>query len=568
MNKTVNINLGGMVFHIDEDAYVKLTHYFEAIKRSLQNTEGQDEIIKDIELRVAELFTERQSVNKQVVDLKDIDAIITVMGQPEDYSLEEDTPANKQTTYSRTKKLYRDQDDSQLGGVASGLGYYFGIDVVWIRTILVLLFIGGLGFGIVAYIVLWIVTPEASTTSEKLEMKGEPVNLSNIEKKVREEFGNVSSKFKNGDYDDLGNQMAQKSTKIGHRLAEIATRLFQIIAKFIGLFLVFIGLTTLLALVMGVFALGSTGFVYFPWQNFIEAANFTHYPVWTIGLVVLFAVGIPFLFVAIVGFKLLSPRIKTINNTVKYSLLSLWIIALILIFSIGAKQVNTFSNSSRVVENQVLNLLPTDTLSIQFKSNPFYTQDINEYSSFKITQDSINQDVIYSNDVLLTIRKTTDAQASVQIVKEAYGQTIGEAKSRAEQIKYSFKIINNQLQFDNYLLTDLKNKFRDQKIAITLFVPENSFLKLDSSTENYIENDLPQFFSDQMTDQSIFKIKNGALKCLNCPDQLYDDNDTNRRSTLSIDKHGIKMIMDTLSNTKKGNGKVQINSKGIFIQTR
>jgi copper chaperone CopZ len=89
MNKTVNINLGGMFFHIDEDAYLKLTRYFDAIKRSLSKSSGQDEIIKDIEMRV-ELLTENQKTDKQVVGLKEVDQVIAVMGQPEDYIIEED----------------------------------------------------------------------------------------------------------------------------------------------------------------------------------------------------------------------------------------------------------------------------------------------------------------------------------------------------------------------------------------------------------------------------------------------------------------------------------------------
>ena len=90
MNKTVNINLGGMFFHIDEDAYLKLTRYFDAIKRSLSTSSGQDEIIKDIEMRVSELLTENQKTDKHVVGLKDVDQVIAVMGQPEDYIIEED----------------------------------------------------------------------------------------------------------------------------------------------------------------------------------------------------------------------------------------------------------------------------------------------------------------------------------------------------------------------------------------------------------------------------------------------------------------------------------------------
>ena len=207
MNKTVNINLGGMFFHIDEDAYQKLTRYFDAIKRSLNNSSGQDEIIKDIEMRVSELLNEKQKSDKHVVGLKDVDEVITVMGQPEDYIIEDDTTNNQQsynysTTARTSRKLYRDKDKGMLGGVAAGLGYYFGIDTVWIRIALILLVFAGFGTGIIAYLILWVVTPEAITTSEKLEMTGEPVNISNIEKKVREEYENVSQKFKNGDFWD------------------------------------------------------------------------------------------------------------------------------------------------------------------------------------------------------------------------------------------------------------------------------------------------------------------------------------------------------------------------------
>ena len=109
MNKTVNINIGGLVFHIDEDAYQKLTRYFEAIKRSLSNSSGQDEIMKDIEMRVAELFTERQKSDKHVINNKDVDEVVTVMGQPEDYRIDDEVTESKSTNFNskqRLKKLY------------------------------------------------------------------------------------------------------------------------------------------------------------------------------------------------------------------------------------------------------------------------------------------------------------------------------------------------------------------------------------------------------------------------------------------------------------------------------
>jgi hypothetical protein len=103
MNKTVNINLGGLVFHIDEDAYKKLTHYFEAIKHSLSNTSGQDEIIKDIEIRISELISEKHTSDKQVISLREVEEIISIMGQPEDYRIEGDEPINAEPIYTNNK---------------------------------------------------------------------------------------------------------------------------------------------------------------------------------------------------------------------------------------------------------------------------------------------------------------------------------------------------------------------------------------------------------------------------------------------------------------------------------
>ena len=150
MNKTVTINLGGIVFHIDEDAYQKLSRYFEALKRSLNNSSGQEEIIKDIEMRISELLSEKLLSDKHVIGLKEIDEVIAVMGQPEDYIIEDDSKAESTyQAYKTSKKLYRDKDKGMIGGVAAGLSQYLGIDEVWIRVIL-LLFFFGFGTGILA----------------------------------------------------------------------------------------------------------------------------------------------------------------------------------------------------------------------------------------------------------------------------------------------------------------------------------------------------------------------------------------------------------------------------------
>ena len=562
MNKTVNINLGGMFFHIDEDAYQKLSRYFDAIKRSLSNSSGQDEIIKDIEMRIAELLNEKQKSEKHVVGLKEVDEIISIMGQPEDYIIEDEPKSfknqNQTTVPYKSKKLYRDTDKGVIGGVAAGLSHYFGIDVVWIRIVLVLLIFAGFGTGVFAYIILWIVTPEAQTTSEKLEMTGEPVNISNIEKKVREEFESVSDKIKNADYDKYGNQIKKGANKVGTTLENFITGLFKTVAKLLGVLLIISGFSILAILLIGVFTLGTNTFIDFPWQGFVETGNFTEYPIWVFGLLMFFAVGIPFFFLTILGFKLLAPNTKSIGSIAKYTLLALWIIAVALATSLGIKQASAFAIDGRVVKKETINIPLTDTLLIKFKHNDYYAKDIHDRSEFKFTTDSINNDVIYSNEVRFQIKKSNENYSYIQIEKEAKGKSFSEARKNADQIRYQYKIIGNQLVFDNYLLSDLKNKFRNQRIEITLFLTEGTLFKIDESVQDYDRSDDDFFDLDYDVYEPAYKVNHSEAICLNCSD---DENDTNETTEEN-------QTTDTVINSKSDIKELKINEDGIIIKTK
>jgi phage shock protein PspC (stress-responsive transcriptional regulator) len=571
MNKTVNINLGGMFFHIDEDAYQKLTRYFEAIKRSLSNSSGQDEIIKDIEMRVSELLTEKQKTDKHVVGLKDVDEVIAVMGQPEDYRIDEEGTENTSTNFSssssQTRKLYRDKDNGMIGGVATGLGHYFGIDPVWMKIIfLVLLFVKGVG--LIPYIILWIVVPKAKTTAEKLEMTGEPVTISNIEKKVREEFENASEKFKNANYDEMGNRVKTGAEKVGSSFGNFIIAVLKAFSKFLGVILIIAGLFILAALFIGVFTLGSSSVIDVPWQDFIEAGNFTDYPVWTFGLIMFFAVGIPFFFLALLGFKLLSPNLKSIGNIAKYTLLAIWLISVSLAITIGIKQATAFSIDGRVVQKETVNLKPTDTLLIKFKHNDYFAKNLYDNSNFKITLDSTGNNVIYSNNVSFRIAESDSQTAYIQIEKEAKGKTLFEAKQRAEKIKYSYKVIGNQLVFDNYLLTDSKEKFRDQEIEITLFLPLGTLLKMDESMRNYDRTNGDYFLWHSENKNEIYKVESDKIKCQNCQDEdienisvdIKEEEDSNVTTTVTVNGDGVKIKETT---TKKG---LTIDKEGVIIK--
>ncbi|WP_264525189.1 PspC domain-containing protein [Flavobacterium sp. N502536] len=575
MNKTVNINLGGMVFHIDEDAYLKLTRYFDAIKRSLTNSSGQDEIIKDIEMRISELLIEKQKSDKHVVGLKDVDEVITVMGQPEDYILEDEEKTSQSfSDYGarKHKKLYRDKEKGMIGGVATGLGHYFGIDAVWIKIIFLIFVFAGFGTGILAYFVLWIVTPEAITTSEKLEMTGEPVTISNIEKKVREEIENLSDKFKNADYDAMGNQVKSGAERISSSFGDFIMTVFKIFAKFLGVILIMSGISVLIMLLIGVFTLGTNVFVDFPWQNFVDAGNFTDYPLWSFGLLMFFAVGIPFFFLTLLGFKLLSPNLKSIGNITKYTLLAIWIIAVAIAISIGIKQATELSYDNKMVEKKAINITAKDTLYVKFRYNDYYAKDLNHHSDFEFVQDSANNQLIYSNDVRLHVLHTDEAAPYIQIEKTARGNSFINAKQRAEKINYKFEINGNRLVLDNYFLTDVKNKFRGQEVDVYLYLPEGQLFKPDASVQDYdaSEND---FFNLHFSGNYSYKVEGSKIKCLDCPaeeneygDEYEDTTEENYIEKDTVNGVSIEVNGKEILNAKKTKGKLTTDKNGVVIK--
>jgi phage shock protein PspC (stress-responsive transcriptional regulator) len=172
MKITENINLGGLIFTIDNDALLKLQNYLNSIERYFGAKEESEEILADIEARIADLFQSQLCKNKEVVTLIEVNQAIEILGRPEDFG----TSGAKKTKYQSIptnttyKRLYRNPEQSIIGGVCSGFGLYFNIDPIIIRIIFVLL--GFFAGGVILYIVLWIVLPPAVSYNDKLEMKG------------------------------------------------------------------------------------------------------------------------------------------------------------------------------------------------------------------------------------------------------------------------------------------------------------------------------------------------------------------------------------------------------------
>jgi phage shock protein PspC (stress-responsive transcriptional regulator) len=194
MKITVSVNLGGYSFYIDEDAYAELKRYLKNLELHFAGEESAAEILSDIETRMAELFRAKLAGSKQVITIEDVRDAITILGTPEDIDDKNGQSTRDKFTSSGYHRMYRDADHRIIGGVCAGMGAYWDIDPLILRVIFAALVFAG-GLGILTYLILWVVLPEAKTTAEKIEMKGEPVNIHNIKDSVKKEFENVRKKM-------------------------------------------------------------------------------------------------------------------------------------------------------------------------------------------------------------------------------------------------------------------------------------------------------------------------------------------------------------------------------------
>ena len=203
MKKIISINISGASFFIDEDAYARLNGYIEKLKKRFSEEKEGQEIISDVETRLGELFAERINPKTGVITIEMVEEVIKIMGRPEDFSDEDNEDNSKENSFdneyytSKRRRLYRDVEFRIIGGVCSGIAAFFSIDPVIVRIIFAILPFISFGIAIPIYIVLWIAVPAAVTTTQKMEMKGENITVSNIEKKIKEEYDDVKKRFEN-----------------------------------------------------------------------------------------------------------------------------------------------------------------------------------------------------------------------------------------------------------------------------------------------------------------------------------------------------------------------------------
>ncbi len=578
MNKTVNINLANVLFHIDENAYLKMQRYLEAVKRSLNNTAGSDEILADIEARIAELFHEKLVNERQVITLHEVDEVIAIMGQPEDYKVDEaifdDEPVHE-TTYTnnpKSKKFYRDTDNRIIAGVSSGLGHYFGIDPIWVRAFFIIPTLASFGSFILIYAILWVLIPEAKTTAEKLDMRGEAVNISNIERKVKEGFADVSEKVKNVDYEKMSNQVKSGSKSffedLGNLLASIFgafgkffSAIFKVFGKFIGVLLVLSGVGVIILLIIALFSIGLFENVHLGPVNVYEMVDTTNTPLWLVSIFVFFVFAIPFFALLYLGLKILIKNLRPINAITKYTLLGIFLISLIGIIVISVRQATSraFFDSTEIETEHVMPTL-SDTLNIDFKSNSLHwkRRRFNIGDMF-VSIDNNGNEILVSKEVNFIFKTSKDSLIHVKVQKNANGATFHEARETSEKINYDYELIGNTLYFDDFLSTKRENKFKNQDVDILIYLPKDTHFKFSSGAKYnvHLRMENEENLHNREIQEHIWKANRNDFTCLDCSEEeVLSDN-----SQLQINNNGININID--QDGEKG--KIKIDKNGIDI---
>jgi phage shock protein PspC (stress-responsive transcriptional regulator) len=539
MKKTININLGGQPFIIDEQAYDILHRYFEALRQKFTNESEQKEILSDIEARVAEIFTQRLGKTRAVVNDEDVVYVISLMGKPEDIAGEPETAAPGQeakgttsfsTAYSGAveKKFFRDPDNKKVGGIISGLAYYFGWgDPTWIRIALVAVVVLsmfahlGLGFPItIIYFILLIVVPQANTSAEKLQMRGQPVNIQNIEKEVRDAMttagSSINSFVKDGD------------TK--GSAANAAKTVFTVLAKFFLVFVIMICALWMLVL-GGLFF----GFSILSSASLTDLTNLlvsSRYTIMSFNIGLVLTIGIPLVFIMYYSIRFLTNS-QAKNPGLKRVLLIGWFVGIILLGYSSWSVFKYFTAADTNIQKVQLWSPKGGTLRVQLADTmgnvlTLKNKDGEDFSSIVHISGMTRTDYGFAfNDIKMEIAVSPDTNFYVEKVAFSRGANFADAGKNIQMIHYKYSQTDTTLNLDDKFELPKEGKWRGQKLKIRIYVPEGKDItfadNIDQIEATVKGND---YFDDGFLSGKTLEVQNGKIKCIDCKEKVISDDDS------------------------------------------
>ena len=530
MNKTIIININGIVFHIEEDAYEVLKNYMTDVKRHFIDSADSLEITTDIENRIAEMFTEILArENKQVIVEQDVHTVITQMGTVEDFASvdEEGNPAPQPSFGAKVnnRRLFRDPDDHLIGGVCSGIANYFEIQAVWIRLAFVLAFICW-GTGLLAYIILWIVVPKAITRADRMAMKGEPLDLQGFKKNFEDEIKNVHGRF-----NDLHHEARPVIYKtrdfVGDffdHLRVFLTGAGRVLVKILGICILLTCVGFIIALIIGVFAYfayGNTGIYHiFPFNIINRQYNFP----FMAGSFLLLA--LPLLAIILLIIRLIFDR-TTLNRATGFTLLMLWMASLMVVIYYSVQIAAEFRSSGTI--SQTINVTPSaDSVYYLKMNNVRYLSkddsamlDIKHGFMGKTIVDSDNDfdddDNNISRNISINIEKSDVPQPVLVESFTSRGRNYTDALINTRNISYRFNQTGNNLTFDRHIRITGDNLWRGQELRLTLKIPMNAKLVIDDEADRYLDGanvyDCKQVNKNENGTNATFIMTENGLQC-------------------------------------------------------
>lgn len=599
MKKVININFQGRVIPIEETAYDILKSYIESLRGYFSKEEGRDEIINDIESRMAELFSYRLSRGTTCITDENVNEVITSIGRPEELEEAEreqgtgstfeqttgssSTSSNAGTTQepgAKQRSLYRSQNDKILGGVSAGLANYFGIDPSIMRLIFVLFLFMGFGFllyiilwivvparvqvntvrkrlyrnpdtkmiggvagGIAAYlnidvwiprivflspfilgvigsifrrgwmhfdpmpnfffngfggslfviyIVLWIVLPQAHTSTEKMEMRGEKVDLESISKTVKEDLENLK-----GRAEKVGGELRDRAMIVGQQVKTAGTQFTAEAAPFvrrtgsgaghaIGVlfkaFFLFIAGVLVFALLMFMIAVLFSGVGAFPFKDFLLEGVWQNLLAWST----------LFLFLGVPIVALLTWLVRRImgvrsnSNYLGYTFGGLWTIGLISAILLGASLASSFRSRTSVRENVAVQQPSTGKIWLKIAEGnvKYYGSDWFGFEG-EMPFFSKNEDSITMSTVRLKLIKSNDSSYHVSVIKFSNGKSPAVAERLAANVNFPINQVDSLLYLPKGFTITPMDKFRNQQVLLIVEIPVGKKIQVDRNVDNF-----------------------------------------------------------------------------------
>lgn len=574
MNKTVTVNIGGMVFHIEELAYEKMKNYLEAIRGYFTSSDGRDEIIQDIESRMAEMFTERIGTTRQVVTEDDVDFVINKMGKPEQVAGEDENASQQSysgqgsSSASGTKpyrRLYRDPDDKVIGGVCSGFSQYVGIDPLWIRLAFAVAFFV-FGSGLFLYILLWIIIPKAQSPAEKLEMRGEPVNINNIRKTVEEDVADFRNRMSNSG----GRTVRTGQSTIARffeGLGQVILTIFRFFLKFLGFIVLFAIFMAIVALFIGALTVGGV----VNWANLPVAVTDAFLSTdqrWLVVFSALLVLGIPAIMLLYRLIKILF-NIKTESRYVNIAAGILWTLGIVLtIITIGSiSKEYKYKESARIdvpIQQPKNDTLYLDVLNSQsYRDESYYDSNWevdNEWSDYNF------KDTMRIR-VKLDIVRAEGNEFELLKISSARGSDRKTALNNARSIGIDIVQEDAVLKVGENFALPKNGKFRGQKIQLVLKVPVGKHVFLNMNTDNIIYDikNVTNTWDHDMVGKTWTMTENG-LECVGC--NLEQEN---KNEHVKININGKNISIDDAKDTvnwKHKDVKIHIGKDGVIIDAK